>query len=114
MIHGGLVVVGGRDLLPRDAEDAQKARIQLGGPRHRGRVRVRVVAVQIDRDGPTGEPTPGDRGAGGGLGKRGFAHPPACSSGREVGPTLGDVMKEVLRLSRQVALLEERLTSSDE
>ena len=38
----------------------------------------------------------------------------AAAGAPGVGPTLGDVMKEVLRLSRQVALLEERLTSPDE
>jgi hypothetical protein len=45
----------------------------------------------------------------GGLPPGGTPNPPPGPTSMQEGPSLGDVMKEVLKLSRQVSMLEERL-----
>ena len=45
----------------------------------------------------------------GGLPPGGTPNPPPGPTSMQEGPSLGDVMKEVLKLSRQVSMLEQRI-----
>jgi hypothetical protein len=48
----------------------------------------------------------------GGLPPGGAPNPPPGPTSMQDGPDLGDVMKEILKVSRQIAVLEERLNAS--